>query len=231
MTQKQREKQNKEIMLTNKNELKNIEQSYIDNQIAELPNYVEKQKEVISQEIIKYAEAHKVPCKWDEEGNVTEWKMQLSPLVITNYFFKPITNLTCVEPTYSAEQLGIIFDYYCFIIAKINDEIGNFPTSLTSFCKLASLTLGTLRNLKNSPDYNIRVVVEKIYDQIGDDNITMSQMGMVKERSTIFKMKSQNELVEKEQPKVSINITEKPNFDQIEARISKYRQFAKKKEK
>jgi hypothetical protein len=42
---------------------------------------------------------------------------------------------------------------------------------------------------------------------------------------------SQNELVEKEQPKVSINITEKPNFDQIEARISKYRQFAKKKEK
>jgi hypothetical protein len=44
-------------------------------------------------------------------------------------------------------------------------------------------------------------------------------------------MKSQNELVEKEQPKVSINITEKPDFDQIEARISKYRQFAKKKEK
>ena len=157
--------------------------------------------------------------------------MQLSPLVITNYFFKPITNLTCVEPTYSAEQLGMIFDYYCYIVANINDKIGNFPTSLTSFCKLAGITLGTLRNLKNSPDYNMRVVVEKIYDQIGDDNITMSQMGMVKERSTIFKMKSQNELVEKEQPKVSINITEKPNFDQIEARISKYRQFAKKKEK
>ena len=231
MTQKQKEKENKEIMLINKNELKNIEQSYIDNQIAELPNYVEKQKEVISQEIIKYAEEHKVPCKWDEEGNPIAYKMQLSPLVITNYFFKPITNLTCVEPTYSAEQLGMIFDYYCYIVANINDKIGNFPTSLTSFCKLAGITLGTLRNLKNSPDYNMRVVVEKIYDQIGDDNITMSQMGMVKERSTIFKMKSQNELVEKEQPKVSINITEKPNFDQIEARISKYRQFAKKKEK
>lgn len=229
MTQK--EKENKEIMLTNKNKLESLEQEYINNQIAELPNYVEKQKDIISQEIIKYAEEHKIPCKWDEEGNPIDYKMKLSPLVITNYFFKPLTNLTCVEPTYSAEQLGIIFDYYCYIVANINDKIGNFPTSLTSFCKLSGITLGTLRNLKNSPDYNMRVVVEKIYDQVGDDNITMSQMGMIKERTTIFKMKSQNELVEKEQPKVSINITEKPDFDQIEARISKYRQFAKKKER
>ena len=73
--------------------------------------------------------------------------------------------------------------------------------------------------------------IEKIYDQIGDENITMSQMGMVKERTTMFKMKSQNELVEKEQPKININITEKPNFEQIEERINKYKQFARKKER
>lgn len=221
----------KELMLTNKNELKNLEQSYIDNKISQLPTYVEKQKNIISQEIIKYAETHKVPCKWDEHGNPIAYKMQLSPLVITNYFFKPITNLTCIEPTYSAEELGMIFDYYCYILAEINDKIGNFPSSLTAFCKLAGITLSSLRNYKNSVDYNMRIVAEKIYDQIGDENITMSQMGMVKERSTIFKMKSQNELVEKEQPKVNINITEKPDFEQIEARISKYKQFARKKER
>ena len=219
----------KELMLTNKNELKNLEQLYIDDKISQLPTYVEKQKKIVTQEIIKYAETHKVPCKWDEFGQPTDWKTQLSPLVITNYFFKPITNLSCIEPVYSAEQLGIIFDYYCYIIAEINDKIGYFPSSLTSFCKLASLTLATLRNYKNSNDYNMRVVVEKIYDQVGDENITMSQMGMVKERSTIFKMKSQNELVEKEQPKVNINITEAPDFEQIEARIKKYKQFAGKK--
>ena len=228
MTLKQK---NKEIMLKNKTDLKELEQSYIDNEIAKLPSYVEKQKEIITQEIIKYAEEHKIPCKWDEDGNPTAYKMQLSPLVITNYFFKPITNLTSVEPIYSAEELGIVFDYYCYILAVINDKIGNFPSSLTSFCKLAGITLSSLRNLRNNVDYNMRVVVEKIYDQIGDENITMSQMGMVKERTTMFKMKSQNELVEKEQPKININITEKPNFEQIEERINKYKQFARKKER
>lgn len=227
MTLKQK---NKEIMLKNKTDLKELEQSYIDNEIAKLPDYVEKQKEIITNEIIKYVDEHQEPIL-NQFGAVVGTRTKLSPLVITNYFFKPITNLTCVEPMYSAEQLGIIFDYYCFIIAKINDEIGYFPSSLTSFCKLAGITLSSLRNLRNSVDYNMRVVVEKIYDQVGDENITMSQMGMVKERTTMFKMKSQNELVEKEQPKVNINITEKPNFEQIEARINKYKQFARKKEK
>ena len=57
----------------------------------------------------------------------------------------------------------------------------------------------------------------------------MSQMGVVKERSTIFKMKSQNEIVEKAQPNININITEKPDMERIEERIGKYKKFAGKK--
>ena len=94
---------------------------------------------------------------------------------------------------------------------------------------MAGITLNTLRGYKNSIDLNMRVIAEKIYDQIGDENITMSQMGIVKERSTIFKMKSQNELVEKQQPKVSINITEQPDMDRINERLDKYKKYAKKK--
>ena len=125
----------------------------------------------------------------------------------------------------------MVFDYYCDILAEVNDKIGNFPSSLTSFCKLASITLSTLRSYKNSSDLNMRIIVEKIYDQIGDENITMSQMGIVSERSTIFKMKSQNEIVEKQQPTVHISITEKPDYEHIEERLKKYKQFANKKEK
>lgn len=207
---------NKEIMLQNKNELKNLEQAYIDNKILEMPKYLEEQKKKITKEIIKYAEEH---------------ENKLNPLVITNYFFKPITNISCVEPMYSPEQLGLMFDYYCHIVAEINEKIDFFPTSLTSFCKLCSLTLNTLRTYRNSSDYNMRIIVEKIYDQIGDENLTMSQMGIVNERSTIFKLKSQNELVEKEQPKINVSIVEKPNFDEIEAKIRQYNQFSAKKEK
>jgi hypothetical protein len=94
---------------------------------------------------------------------------------------------------------------------------------------LAGITFNTLKSYRNSDDYNMRIIAEKIYDQIGDENITMSQLGIAKEKTTIFKMKSQNEMVEKEQPKININITEKPDMEAIQQRLNKYKQFADKK--
>ena len=222
---------NQEIVNNNRNELRKLEQFYTTNKVDTMFDTIEKKKESLIKDMIKYHDEHLVECKWDKEGNPIDWQVDISPLVITNYFFKPITPITSQEPVYNAEKLGMVFDYYCDILANVNDKIGNFPSSLTSFCKLAGITLNTLRSYKNSTDYNMRVVVEKIYDQIGDENITMSQMGKVRERTTMFKMKAQNEIVEKLQPNININITEKPDFEKIEERIGKYKQFASKKEK
>ena len=222
---------NEDIVNNNKNQLRELEQFYTTNKIDTMFDTIEEQKQKLVNEMIEYKENHLKPCKWDEEGNAIAYSIDINPLVITNYFFKPITPITSQEPIYNAEKLGMVFDYYCDILANVNDKIGNFPSSLTSFCKLAGITLNTLRTYKNSSDYNMRVVAEKIYDQIGDENITMSQMGIVREKSTIFKMKSQNELVEKEQPKINVNITELPDMNKIKERIGKYKQFANKKDK
>lgn len=228
MTLKER---NKEIQKKNQNDLRDLEQFFNTNKVDNMLQKVEEKKQELVEDMIKYAEKNTVPCKWDKDGCPLEYTVRINPLVITNYFFKPITPISSQEPIYNAEKLGMVFDYYCDILAEVNDKIGNFPSSLTSFCKLAGLTLGTLRSYRNSSDLNMRVIVEKIYDQIGDENITMSQMGIVSERSTIFKMKSQNEIVEKQQPTVHISITEKPDYEQIEERLKKYKQFANKKEK
>ena len=222
---------NLEIQKTNQNKLRDLEQMYVENKIDTMFQRIEEKKEELVQDMIKYAEEHTKPIKWNKDGIPIGEKVEINPLVINNYFFKSIVPITSQEPEYNAEKLGMVFDYYCEILAEINDKIGNFPSSLTSFCKLAGITLATLRNYRNSSDYSLRVVAEKIYDQIGDENITMSQMGVVRERSTIFKMKAQNEIVEKEQPKVSINITEKPNMERIAERINKYKDFARKKGK
>jgi len=222
---------NREIQLSNQNNLRDLEQMYIENKIDNMFENIEQRKEELVQDMIKYADEHTKPVKWNKDGIPIGEKIEINPLVINNYFFKSIVPITSQEPQYNAEKLGMVFDYYCEILAEINDKIGNFPSSLTSFCKLSGLTLNSLRQLRNSSDYSMRVVVEKIYDQIGDENITMSQMGVVRERSTIFKMKAQNEIVEKEQPKVSINITEKPNMERIAERINKYKDFTRKKGK
>ena len=43
------------------------------------------------------------------------------------------------------------------------------------------------------------------------------------------RLKSINRMIE--QPKVSINITEKPDYDRIQERLNKYKNFANKKGK
>ena len=209
---KKDEEFNNELSIVN--EVRDIEQSYTDKLISDMPIKLQEAKENITKEISKYI---------DEKGITT------NPLVITNYFFKPIIPIGSILPDYNAEKLAAVFDYYCYILAEVNSKMGSFPASLTSFCQLAGLTMTELRRLKNSPDYNMKIIVEKIYDQIGDTNITMSQLGMVNERSTIFKLKSQNEIVEKPQTTVHINITEKPDMERIEERLNKYKVFSGKK--
>lgn len=222
---------NFEIQKANQNQLRELEQFYTTNKVDTMLEKVNEKKEELVKEMIKYHDNHLKECKWNKDGEPISWKVEINPLVINNYFFKPITNISSQEPIYNAEKLGMVFDYYCDILAEVNDKIGNFPSSLTSFCKLAGITSNTLRGFKNSDDLNMRIIAEKIYDQIGDENITMSQMGVVRERTTMFKMKSQNEMVEKAQPTVHININEKPDMERINERINKYKQYADKKGK
>lgn len=223
---------NLEIQKQNQNELRKLEQFYVEGKIDDMLATIQEKKEKLVEDMIKYADEHREAVKWDKDGCVLAKEVQINPLVISNYFFKPIIPISSQEPVYNAEKLGMVFDYYCDLIMEVNDKIGNFPSSLTLFCKFAGITLGTLRRYKNSDDYSMRVIVEKIYDQIGDENITMSQMGVVREKSTIFKMKSQNEITEKVQPNVNISVkTVDVDLDRINERLKQYSNFSNKKGK
>lgn len=211
------------------NDIRNLEEMYVNGNFDLMMQDIDKKKEELVNDMIEYANNHTVECKWDKNGTPLDYKVKYNPVVVSNNYFKSIIPINCHEPMYNAEKLGMVFDYYCDLLANINDKIGYLPPSLTSFCRLAGITSATLRNYRNSSDLNMRIIADKIYDQIGDENLTMSQLGMVNERSTIFKMKSQNEMVEKEQPKVQINITEKPDLDRIQERLNKYSQYANKK--
>lgn len=227
---KEQKVKNLEIQKDNQNRLRDLEQFYNEGKIDDLFANIEQKKQELVEDMIKYANEHTKACKWDKDGKELAFEVKINPLVISNYFFKSIVPIGSQEPIYNAEKLSMVFDYYCQILADVNDKIGNFPTSLTLFCKFAGITLNTLRQYKNSQDYNMRVIVEKIYDQIGDENITMSQMGIVREKSTIFKMKSQNEMVEKAQPNVNISVKAVDvDLNRINERINKYKQFTNKK--
>ncbi|MBO7527983.1 MAG: hypothetical protein J6T74_08895 [Clostridia bacterium] len=213
------------------NGIRELEQFYIEGKVDNMLDTINEQKEKLVQDMIKYANEHNKPVKLDKDFKHIALKVNIHTFIIYNYFFKSITPIGCQEPIYNAEKLSMVFDYYCDILAEINDKIGDYPSSLTSFCKMAGLTLYTLRSYKNSDDYNMRIIAEKIYDQIGDENVTMSQIGAVRERSTIFKMKAQNEMVEKVQPQVKVNVNTEIDIDRINKKLNEYKMFANKKGK
>lgn len=227
MTHKEKKQ---EIQLKNQQDIRELEQFYTNGEVEHLLQTIETRKQDLVEKMIDYADRNTKPVKFDKEGNPLDYKVQMNPVVVSNYFFKPITPLTNQEPIYNAEKLGMVFDYYCELLAEVNDKIGNFPSSLSLFCKFAGITTTTLRNYKNSADYNMRVVAEKIYDQVGDENLTMSQMGVLRERSTIFKLKAQNEMVEKVQPTINLNANIiDVDMDKINERLEKYKNYATKK--
>jgi len=216
MSRKAKEQiENAENEIIEQNEVRKLEEFYVNGTVNDLLPKIQARKEELVQQMTEYAENHDYA----------------NPIIVTNKFFKSINPVMGQEPIYSAETLGMVFDYYCDLLAAVNDKIGSYPSSLTAFCKLAGISLYTLKQMKVSDDYNMRVVVEKIYDQIGDENITMSQMGVAKEKTTLFKMKAQNELVEKAQPQVKVNVNADIDLNRISQRLEQYKRFATKKER
>lgn len=216
-------------MVETSNELRKLEQNFVDSKIEEMNAKIEEMKDNIVSQLIEFQRKRVKPEKWNKQGEPIQFGVTMNPLVINNMFFKSVCPISSSEPLYNAEKLGLVYDYYCFILAEINDKVGSYPSSLTSFCKLAGISSNTLRQYRNSDDYNMRIIAEKIYDQISDENITMGQLGMAKERTTLFKLRSQNEMTEAERPQVKININEQINTDDIESKLEKYKRFAQKR--
>lgn len=217
---------NRAIMVENKANLRELESQYVDSVIDNLPKLVEEKKKEITDKLIDYQENCKIK-KYDKKGN--EYNvLNTNPLVIQNYFFKSINPISSIEPKYNAEKLGIVWDLYEDMVGLLNLNIGTVIPNLTTFCKVAGITLTTFKAYRNSSDENMRILTEKIDDICFDGNVTLAQMGMVSERSTMFRMKSEQERVEKERPVVHIH-NEGVDLGDIQKRLNEIRGFNKRK--
>ena len=91
------------------------------------------------------------------------------------------------------------------------------------------MTLQDFKDLKNSQDENMRLTVQKIIDDVDEANLSMAQTGTVKERTTLFRLKSQDEMVEKINPNVNVSIKATVDDARIKGNILDYQEFLGKK--
>ena len=204
-----------------------VEKDYVESVLGDLDKAVEDKRKEIEDKLIKYAEDNKIK-KYDKDGKPYEVP-NTNPIVIQKYFFQSINPLVNVEPKYSAEKLGIIWQLYEDMIGFINAKIGTLVPNLSSFCSFAGIRLSTFKQYKQSVDEDMRVVVEKIEDGCFDSNLTLAQMGYIKERSTVYRMKSEQERIEKESPTIHIH-NEGVNLGDINKRLKELQGFKEKKE-
>ena len=219
---------NKFIQIKNKNEVVDLENFCVNAQINEmLPKIVEERKKEVVNQLVEFQDKY-IQTKYDRYGNETKI---VNPYLISTYFFKSINPLSNVEPAYSSEKLAIVWDIYMYLIEQVNMNIYTFQPTLTHFAKFAGISLNTLKNYKNMGDPQMSILIDKIYDETMDSNLTLAQNKKLTEKSTQFRLKVENEVVEKVQPKVSVNVNTKLDLDRINGRLNELISFNKKSKK
>ena len=183
----------------------------------ELRKEIDKRKEAIR----KYAISHE-KTKTFKDGSTTEY-VEFSPIAVNETFFKNLQKPKEWVFIYSSEELEEFYEAYREIVLEINEDLGVFPTSLSSFCKLIGITIETLRGYRDTKDVNLKRVIDTIYEEIGDDNLFVAQLGGASEKSTLFRLKSQNEMQEKKSPNVNVSIKALVNNAKYDAKIEKYK--------
>ena len=212
----EREIKNKLVRKENKEQLRQLEKMYVDGVIDNLDAIVKEKKEELVQKLHEFA----VESVENEALN--------NPYIIRSYFFKSINPMANQEPKYTAEKLAIVWGLYEDILREVNMNIGELLPSLSSFCKFAGISLSTFKGYKNSADEGLRIVVEKINDECFDTQVMMAQKGLIKERSTVYRMKAEQEKVEKETPAIHIH-EETVDVGSIVNRLKEIKQFNYKK--
>lgn len=122
---------------------------------------------------------------------------------------------TIQNKSYTAYELGEALNIYIDMIAEIN-KVCKFPPSKGSFCALLGITRKTYDNYMVDP--NKMDVMGLIDDYITTSKLTSSQLGELKEISTIFDLKSQHGFVEQQAPMV-IEHKKTTDIDAIQAQL------------
>jgi len=217
---------NREIMTKNKNDLRVLENMYINGKIDNLDELIKERKEELLNKLVEYRDTM-VTTKYTTKGDKYTVP-NINPIIMQNYFFKSINPIANREPQYNAEKLAIVFQLYTEIVGEINAKVGNFIPNISSFCLFAGLTTSTFNNYKRSTDEDMRVVYDKISDYCFNSNVTLAQTGQLSEKSTIYRMNVEQSKSERGEAQIHIH-TDGLNMGVIQDRLKELQEFNDKK--
>ena len=118
-----------------------------------------------------------------------------------------------------------------YLIEQVNINVGPFQPTLSHFAKFAGISTYTLKSYKNSSDLQMQIIANKIFDETFDSNVLLAQNKLLSNRSTELRVKVENEVQEKPQVKVNLNVNQEVDLGQISARLNEISNFSRAKTK
>lgn len=199
-------------ILEKKNDLINLENFYVNGKLDNLDQLIDLKKKEVVQKIVEFQ-------------NQENYMAKMNPYLVSTYFFKTINPLTSIEPEYSPEKLAIVWDLYMYLIEQVNMNICVLQPTISHFCRFAGISVNTFKNYKIRGTNEMQTLVNKISDATFDSNILLAQNNVLKDRSTIMRVKVENEVQEKPQVHVNVNVNEEVDLEQIASRLNEISKF------
>ena len=142
-----------------------------------------------SEEVSKYIEKY-------VENDTGLTSTQILPLIAKRSMYDIVT---AGHISYTPQELACAFNFYIEMIENINKKV-KFPPSKQSFCLFIGISTPTYNNYLQDPEKC--EIMRIIDDYISANVLNSSQMGELKEISSIFYLKSQQNWVEAQAPVV-----------------------------
>lgn len=118
---------------------------------------------------------------------------------------------------YSAEELSMLFDYYRDFIAEINTVTRYVPTK-KNFCAFANMSSATYDTYLVEGDLQRVEIMKMIDDYITDISLTLAQNREIDNVTTMFRSKTEHNMVEATAPIVIKHETD-VNLDEIKEQV------------
>lgn len=160
-----------------------------------------------AEEVSLYLE--KVLKEKDEQG-LTATK--ILPLIAK----RSLTDIVNTTKTFTPQELAIAFNIYVDMIDKINNYT-KFPPNKGTFCQMLGISRATYDNYMQDP--NKAEIMRIIDDYITTTILTSSQIGELRELSSMFTLKSGHGFVEATTP-IVIKHEKTKDIDDIRAKIN-----------
>ncbi len=129
---------------------------------------------------------------------------------------RSLTDTVNTTKTFTPQELAIAFNIYVDMIDKINNYT-KFPPNKGTFCQMLGISRATYDNYMQDPSK--AEIMRIIDDYITTTILTSSQIGELKELSSMFTLKSNHGFVEATTP-IVIKHEKTKDIDDIRAKIN-----------